>query len=190
MYVTSYFRIYDDSITMQNTFMVFPLTLCTGALSMQLGSYLLDITHPKLQLAVGGTIFAVSIMVSTYMTNLYLFVVFYAIASGVGYGIIYMLPLKNAWLFFPTKKGMIGGIILSSHSFAAIGWTFFTSTMINPDNEIPDLYLNVGSSIEVLYSPATSTAHNVKLTLQYVAMALCVMVVLATLLMQKKRTLV
>ena len=133
--------------------MVFPLTLSMGALSMQLGSYLLDVMHPKLQLAIGGTIFAIAIMTSTFMTNLYLFVLFYAVISGVGYGIIYILPLKNAWLFFPTKKGMIGGIILSSHSFAAIGWTFFTSTMINPNNDIPDLYLNVGNSLEVLYSP-------------------------------------
>ena len=109
--------------------------------------------HPKLQLAIGGTIFAIAILTSTFMTNLYLFVLFYAVISGVGYGIIYILPLKNAWLFFPTKKGMIGGIILSSHSFAAIGWTFFTSTMINPNNDIPDLYLNVGNSLEVLYSP-------------------------------------
>lgn len=95
------------------------------------------------------------------MTNFYLFVLFYAVFAGMGYGIIYILPLKNAWMFFPNKKGMVGGIILASHSFAAIGWTFLTTSLINPDNEMPNLYINVGSSLEVLYSEDSAPARNI-----------------------------
>jgi hypothetical protein len=146
--------------------------------------------HPRLQLALGGTIFAISILISTYMTNLYLFILFYSLISGIGYGIIYMLPLKNAWLFFPNNKGMIGGIILSSHSFAAIGWTFLTAYTINPYNDMPNLYLNVGNSLEVLYSPDSLPVMNVKSTLTLVAYCLCVLVVLAVIFMQRKTTIV
>ena len=101
-----------------------------------------------------------------------------------------MLPLKNAWLFFPNNKGMIGGIILSSHSFAAIGWTFLTSLTINPYNDMPNLYLNVGNSLEVLYSPDSVPAQNVKSTLTLVAYILCGLVLVAVVLMQKKLSIV
>ena len=107
--------------------MVFPMTLCMGALAMQLGALMLDYLHPKVHLAIGGSIYVIAIMISAYMTDFYLFLLFYSIMAGLGYGIIYMLPLKNAWMFFPEKKGMVGGLILASHSFAAIGWTFFTT---------------------------------------------------------------
>lgn len=159
--MTSYFRIYDESITLQNTFMVFPLTLCLGATAMQLGSVMLDYLNPKVHLAIGGLIYVGAIAISSYITNFYIFVLFYSILAGIGYGIIYILPLKNAWLFFPNNKGMVGGIILASHSFAAIGWTFLTTSIINPDNDMPNLYINVGNSLEVLYDKDSDAANNV-----------------------------
>lgn len=107
--------------------MVFPLTLCLGSIAMQLGSVMLDYFHPKVHLAIGGTIYVAGIALSAFMTNFYIFLLFYSLMAGIGYGIIYILPLKNAWLFFPEHKGMVGGIILSSHSFAAMGWTFLST---------------------------------------------------------------
>ena len=48
VYITSYMRKYDDSLTMSVTFLVFPLTILSGSLFMQLGSYLINKIHPKL----------------------------------------------------------------------------------------------------------------------------------------------
>ena len=159
-----------------------------GAIAMQLGALMLDYMHPKLHLAIGGTVFVVSFMISRYMENFYMFLLFYSIIAGIGYGIIYILPLKNAWLFFPDKKGMVGGIILSSHSFAAIGWSFFTVYLINPDNEIPNLYINVGNSLEVLYSADSQPPHNVPYCLEVVSYVLTGLLVMAIILMYKKQT--
>ncbi len=119
---------------------------------MQLGSLLLDLLHPRTHLLFGGGLFVGSLLASSYMTDFYLFLLFYGILTGLGYGLIYMLPLKMAWSFFPNKKGTIGGLILASHSFGAIGWSFFTATSINPMNEAPNMYVNVGNTIEFLYS--------------------------------------
>ena len=188
VYVTSYFRIYDQTITLQNTFIVFPLTLAMGALSMQLGAVMLDYLHPKVHLMIGGSLFVCSIILSGYMTNFYLFLLFYSILAGAGYGIVYMLPLKNAWQFFPNKKGMIGGIILASHSFGAIGWSFFTANLINPNNEMPNLYLNVGNSYEVLFSPDSAPAHNVKYMLNIVSYIQLGLLMMALAFMNKKQT--
>jgi hypothetical protein len=159
-----------------------------GALTMQLGSLMLDYFHPKVHLLIGGVIFVTSVLASGYMTNFYFFLLFYAVLAGTGYGIVYMLPLKNAWLFFPNKKGMIGGLILACHSFAAIGWSFFCAYLINPDNEMPNLYLNVGNSLEVLYGPESEVAHNVKFMLNTVAYFEMAIFFVALTLMNKKLT--
>ncbi len=48
VYVASYMRRFDDSLTLATAFLVFPFTILTGSLFMQLGSYLIDRMHPKL----------------------------------------------------------------------------------------------------------------------------------------------
>lgn len=119
------------------------------------------------------------------MTDFYFFLLFYAVLSGLGYGIVYMLPLKSAWSFFPSKKGTIGGLILASHSFGAIGWSFYTATSINPFNEAPNLQLNVGSTVELLYSPQSGPVSNVPTTLRTVFYIELIIFLFAMALMNK-----
>lgn len=187
VYVTSFFKMHDPSITLQNTFMVFPMTLCMGATAMQLGSLMLDRLHPKVHLAIGGSVFVGSVFVAGYVEDFYLFLLFYSVLAGVGYGVIYILPLKNAWLFFPEHKGMVGGVILSSHSFAAIGWTFFTVELINPENQQPNLYVTVGNALEVLYGEDSQPPRNVQHALRVVSLVLLVLLLCALVLIQRKQ---
>lgn len=146
VYITSYFRKYDDSINLQDTFIVFPLTLICGSLLMQVGSVMLDYCHPKIHLLIGGSFFVFAIFVSTFIKNYYFFLFMYAIVGGFGYGIVYILPLKSAYSYFPNKKGLVGGIILSCYGFAGIGWSFLCAFLVNPHNEAASLYLTIGSS--------------------------------------------
>jgi len=187
VYITSYFRLFDGDLSLSQTFLVFPMTLSMGALSMQLGSILLDILHPRVHLLIGGSIFVVSILISSFMRDFYWFLLFYAVLTGIGYGIVYMLPLKSAWSFFPGKKGTIGGLILASHSFGAIGWSFFTATYINPLNEAPSLFINVGSTMEVLYSEKSGPVNNVVGMLRTVFLVELCIFVGALILMNKKK---
>lgn len=131
------------------------MIIVCGSLFMQLGSLMLDSLHPKLHLLIGGSLFVGSVLVSSYQINYYLFLTFYAFIGGVGYGIIYMLPLKNAYSFFPERKGLIGGIIMASYSFGAIIWSQFSAKTINPTNEVPSYYLSIKNSIEILYPPTS-----------------------------------
>lgn len=123
------------------------------------------------------------------MTSFYLFLIFYAVLTGIGYGIIYMLPLKSAWSFFPERKGTVGGLILASHSFGAIGWSFFTAKVINPNNETPNLYINVGNTQDLLYSPDSDPVKNVSYMLRTVFAIELTLFVFAVILMNKKKTL-
>jgi MFS family permease len=187
VYITSYFRLFDPNLSLSQTFLVFPMTLSMGALAMQLGSVLLDYLHPRVHLLLGGSIFVFSIFISSFMQDFYWFLLFYAVLTGIGYGIVYMLPLKSAWSFFPGKKGTIGGLILASHSFGAIGWSFFTATYINPHNEAPSLFINVGSTMEVLYNDQSGPVKNVKGMLQTVFFIELTIFVAAVIFMNKKK---
>jgi hypothetical protein len=186
VYVTSYYRLFDQHLSLSDTFIVFPMTLSVGALAMQLGTVLLDYIHPRVHLMLGGAIFVGSILAASYMTNFYLFLLCYAVLTGLGYGLIYMLPLKGAWSFFPNKKGTIGGLILASHSFAAIGWSFFTATSMNPGNETPSLYIQMGSSNDLLFSPMSEPVKNVASTFRMVFFIELTLFIFAVILMNKK----
>lgn len=48
IYITSYLRATDSSITMESTYIVFPITITMGAIFMQLGSYMIEVVHPRI----------------------------------------------------------------------------------------------------------------------------------------------
>lgn len=122
VYVTSYFRAkYDPNLNMADTYIIFPLTITTCALFMQLGAVLMDRMHPRLHMAIGGFIFAFAVFACSFTENFWIFMLFYSFVLGLGFGLLYMLPIRNAWLFYPHKKGMISGIILCAKSFGSIG---------------------------------------------------------------------
>jgi hypothetical protein len=75
----------------------------------------------------------------------------YAFTVGLGYGILYMLTLKHAWVYFPNRKGMVGGIILSCYSFGAIAWSFLCTELSNPNNEQPKERVILGRTFELVF---------------------------------------
>ncbi len=71
----------------------------------------------------------------------------------MSFGLLYMPGLKNAWQYFPSKKGLISGIILSSYSVGAIFWILITKAVANPRNESPmEIYIIEGKK-ESFYYP-------------------------------------
>jgi MFS family permease len=140
-----------------------------------------------MHLLLGGSIFVLSLLAASFVQDFILFLVFYAVLTGLGYGIIYMLPLKSAWSFFPNKKGTVGGIILASHSFGAIGWSLYTATTINPNNETPTLHIQLGSSNDLLFSPMSEPVQNVASTLRLVFYIELALFTGALILMNKKK---
>jgi MFS transporter, OFA family, oxalate/formate antiporter len=124
---------------MQHTYVVLPFTVATGAIFMQFGYYLVEYVHPKVHVFVCGCLFSIPIFISSYVTSFYMFLFLYSFVSGMGYGLVYMLPIRNAWLFFPFKKGLVSGIILMSYSVGAILWIFLSTTIANPRNISPNL---------------------------------------------------
>jgi len=90
---------------------------------MQLGAQLMDCLNPKIQVFMGGLVFGLSIFSASFVTNYFLFIFVFSICSGVGYGILYMLPIKCSWAYFPNKNGLISGIIFCGGPLGAVIFT-------------------------------------------------------------------
>ena len=74
-----------------------------------------------------GSVFIVGpLFACSYTQNYYAFVFFFAVCIGVGFGLLYMVSLRNAWQFYPSKKGAMSGIIMSFYSVGAIVWVILT----------------------------------------------------------------
>jgi hypothetical protein len=91
-------------------------------MAMQLGSYLLHKIDLRLQLLLGMSIYALSVLLAQFPTSFDSFCFFYSFLGGTGMGIVYFLPVLAAWSFFPTIRPICAGAILSSFSIAAIGY--------------------------------------------------------------------
>lgn len=118
---------------------------------MQIGAYMLDKFHPKIHAAIGCSIIVLAILFSSYANNFEIFFLLFSVLVGLGYGIVYMLTLKPAWVYFPNRKGMVGGIILSCYSFGAIVLSFLCAELSNPDNLVPTDKINEGATDEFLF---------------------------------------
>ena len=126
IYITSYLRAADPSISMEDTYIVFPITITMGAIFMQLGSVLIEKIHPRIQMLIGGLCISIPLFICSYTTSFGLFVFLYSVIIGLGFGLLYMPALRNSWAFFPSKKPLLSGLILSFYSVGAIVWVILT----------------------------------------------------------------
>jgi hypothetical protein len=122
----------------------------------------------------------------SYATSYYLFFALYVAINAAGPGLCYMLPVKNAWLFFPKKKGMVSGIILSCYSFGAILWSFLTTFLVNPGNLLPALVVSNGHAKELLFEPNSEVVQRVPMMLRAMAYTYLGLVLVAAALITKK----
>jgi len=135
---------------------------------------------------IGGILFSAPVFICSFVKSFILFALLYSIILGFGFGFIYILPLKNAWLFYPNRKGMISGLILSCYSIGAIAWIFISTAIANPNNESPSLHIFVGENEEKLFEPYSTVAENVPFMLQVLSYIFIAMALLSTLLISKK----
>ena len=137
-------------------------------------------------MGLGGFCFAFPVFVCSYITNFALFAFIYVLVMGFGFGLIYMLPIRNAWLFYPDRKGMVSGIILCSYSVGAICWSFLSTYLANPNNDPTTIKIKNGITYEKLFDPDSDVAHNTPGMLRTLSFIFLGMAAVSTLLITKK----
>jgi MFS family permease len=136
---------------------------------------------------IGGLCICLPLFVCSYTTNFYLFVILYSVVIGLGFGLLYMLSVRNAWQFFPSKKGMISGSIMSCYSVGAIFWILLSKQVANPNNIKPlDIYRHGEDKVEYFYTADSEVVKNVPIMLRTLAIIYAAMIVAATVCISKR----
>ena len=112
----------------------------------------MDKMNPRLQVVLGGLIWVSAIYCAQFPTSFALFLFLYAVIGGIGFGIVYFVPLLCAWSYFPDRRNLVAGTILCCFSLNAIVASSLTTAIVNPLNDAPSITIQLGMNQESFYS--------------------------------------
>jgi len=137
VYVLSYLYLFDTKINVNAIFYVDMTVVLLISVGQLIGTYLMNDRkwNPKVVVLLGGCIYLGGSLISSFMTNFWLFLFFYGAFSGIGLGINYMIPMISCWDYFPERKGLITGIMVSFYGLSSFVNNGLSTLIVNPDNE-------------------------------------------------------
>ena len=97
-----------------------------------------------------------------------------------------MTALKYSWQYFPGKKGLISGLIISSYSLGAIIWIPLTKLIANPHNQKPKPFITPTGVTEYFYDEDSDVVKNVPQMLRVLAYIYLSMVFVSMILINKR----
>lgn len=137
IYVTSYFKILDPSVTLESNAVAFPLMMFCYGLTMRIGIHLAEITHPIIVMSSVTVLFSISVFVSSYMSAIWVFLFFYGILFGLFTGMVFMIPVVECNKYFPGMKMYVNGIILAGTGWGSVVFSQFSYAYLNPHHITP-----------------------------------------------------
>ena len=78
-----------------------------------------------------------SVIASSFSPYFWLFAILFGLSFGLIHGLMYMVPIYIACRNFPSKKGLVTGIVLSAYGFGTMLTNFLILGIINPNNIKP-----------------------------------------------------
>ncbi len=146
IYVTSYFKIYDQSVTLESNALTFPLMMFCYGITMRVGIYLAEITHPFLVLIAATLGFSGAVFASSFVTSVGAFLALYSICFGLFVGLAFMIPIVECNKYFPGMKMYVNGCIFAGTGFSSIVFGNFAFSYINPNKLKPIAGYYLGNS--------------------------------------------
>ena len=111
---------------------------------MPMSPFLLKYLPPWGLWIIGG-IFAIGgVFLSSFVTSYIAFVLIYPTLFGIGVGFSYMAPIVSGWEYFPTKRGVVSGLIVGGFGFGSFIFGFISLANVNPDGKSPEYEVNGG----------------------------------------------
>jgi len=101
----------------------------------------------------GVIIYPLALYFSQFASTFEYFVLLYSILGGFGLGIVYFLPVLCGWSYFPTIRPIVAGSILSWFTLCGMGYAYYATLSLNPNNEKPTIFVTVGLSKMKFYEP-------------------------------------
>ena len=136
----------------------------------------------KFIILIAGSVSITGFILSSFMTNFWLFILFYGCIGALGCGICYMTALVVSWEHFPERKGLITGVIDGGYGLGSLAYTQIARAIVNPDN----LDATIPSGQENLTYFDERVAKNVPMMLRVLALIWAVQITFAVLLIERK----
>jgi hypothetical protein len=132
-YYTSYLRSHDSpNMTLVDGLFLMPLISLVNTGFGPVGTIL--------ESYVGTKVIILLCLIMNVITNCILlnftklqYIYLAMVCTGIYVGLIWVPLMKNCWLYFPEKKGIISGLNLFSYGFSALIFTSLADKIINPN---------------------------------------------------------
>ena len=130
-YIASYYRTDEKTAAY-----LMPSIMILNIATVPAGSALVQRNwNPKLLVLVGGLVSIVLLSIATLCKTYAGFWVFYALSFAISGGSSYLVPIHHGWLFFPTRPGLISGIIIAGFGAGPLIFDNMATAIINPNND-------------------------------------------------------
>ncbi|EAS03514.3 MFS transporter (macronuclear) [Tetrahymena thermophila SB210] len=134
-YVSAYYvQQQHQDLTTKQANIVFPISLLFSPLGIFFGVRFADKYGQKKVAFLSALGISLSVILSSFATKYWVFVIFYGITNGISMGFIYMIPLDNAQKFFPNRKGTVYGVIICGYGLGSLMFNWVLYYLINPSN--------------------------------------------------------
>ena len=184
VYITSYLHKSNESITLDDTSIVFVVQVSAQALWLPIAPFLLLYLPIWAWWLIGGVIAIGSVFASSFVTSFPLFVILYGFFFGVGIGFSYMWPIIAGWEYFPTKKGLVSGIVVCGYGFGSFIFGFISLAIANPDGESATLQVAGGK----IFEPDNPISSNAPKMIRYNWLFWAILLLIALPFLRRKKT--
>jgi MFS family permease len=124
----------NPDLTMSKTALILPLSAVGLGVSNVLSIKLAEKIGFKNLCGLFILLFGFCLFTMTLISNFWLGV-FFASFLGVSYGMVNSPTQVVCWGWYEKRKGMVVGILLSSHGFIGMLINFLITKWMNPNNE-------------------------------------------------------
>ena len=158
IYLASYYRQYDPSVSTRFLITFLPLRGIMVIFFLPYGAYLTKTYGTRFTTMLGGGAIMICMLCLIFVTNKYLFLFFFSGTFGLS-TINFMAPVMCAWKHFPTNRGTVSGIVIAGFALGPFIFNFLTKILANPNGLSTTISVQSGDIVDHYYGP--EVANNV-----------------------------
>lgn len=134
VYIASYFHSFDPDFSLKNANVIFTLFFSPLCISSIISLQLAEKIGFERQIRIATLLFSISVIISSYQTNFFMFSLFYGLFCSIAVGLLVTPIISTVWGSFPNIKGRISGYMFGMFGLSAMILVPIISIMVNPNN--------------------------------------------------------
>lgn len=134
VYFASYIHYKDEWVNMQYGNIMAPIILLLLSCFSPFSGVIEKKIGPRFTLLISSIIVEICLVIYYFQRNLWIFYII-SVFIGFGNGLSAGVPIKNACLYYPKKKGMISSIIICLGGLISSLYVFIGEKIINPEKK-------------------------------------------------------